>query len=247
MSLDEFVGNEIKEISDFIKSNISIPDIVEQKINYTFDEIKSERIEKDMKNKNIFRKIAMISVLIFLCGNAVSLAVGGANIYTMIYEYFNVSEEEKVNDITIEGIQEDVNYIGIKSSIGYTIQYDENALKLSRENEKDVYRVDIDSIKDKVYFTVEYLEKTYNELKNENGNTEEFEINGQKAFKVIFINNVLYDESQNATWKWDSDVKTLWYIDANEGTYFIEEHYFFEATEGWGARIGQMIDTFKIV
>lgn len=96
---------------------------------------------------------------------------------------------------------------------------------------------------------VEYLEKTYDELKNENknNNIEEFEINGQKAFTVTFIDDVLFDETKNTTWKWDSDVKTLWYIYANEGTYFIEEHYFLEATEGWGVRINQMLDTFKII
>lgn len=236
-----------KEVSNFIKSNVNIPDIVEQEINYAFDKIKNENREKNIKNKNMFRKAAMIVILIFLCGNAVSLAFGGANIYTMIYEYFNVPEEEKVNDIVIEGINEDVNYVGVKSSIGYTIQYDEEAFLLSREDEKDVYRTNIDSIKDKVYFTAQYLEKSYDELKNENSDVEEFEINGQKAFKVIFIDNVLYNETQNTTWNWDSDVKTLWYIDAKEGAYFIEEHYFFEATEGWGARINQMLNTFKIV
>ena len=238
-----------KEISNFIKFNANVPNIVDQKINFAFDKIKSESREKDMKNKNVFGKFAAIIALIFLCGNAVSLAFGGANIYTMIYEYFNVPEEEKVNDIIIEGIEEDVDYVGIKSSIGYTIQYDEEALNLLRENEKDVYRVNIDSIKDKVYFTVEYSEKSYDELKNENKNNsiEEFEINGQKVFKVTFIDDVLFDETQNTTWKWDSDVKTFWYIDANDGTYFIEEHYFFEATEGWGVRLNQMINTFKII
>lgn len=238
-----------KEISNFIKFNTNVPNIVDQKINFAFDKIKSESREKDMKNKNVFGKFAAIIALIFLCGNAVSLAFGGANIYTMIYEYFNVPEEEKVNDIIIEGIEEDVDYVGIKSSIGYTIQYDEEALNLLRENEKDVYRVNIDSIKDKVYFTVEYSEKPYDELKNENKNNsiEEFEINGQKVFKVTFIDDVLFDETQNTTWKWDSDVKIFWYIDANDGTYFIEEHYFFEATEGWGVRLNQMINTFKII
>lgn len=236
-----------KEISNFIKHNVDIPDIVEQKINYAFDGLKSKEKKRYEKIKNIFRKVAEISVFAFLCGNAVSLAFGGVNIYTMIYEYFNISKAEKINHITIEGIEEDVNYVGIKSSIGYTIQYDENALNLLRENEKDVYRVDIDSIKDKVFFTVQYIEKSYEELKAENTNIEEIEINGQRAFKVTFIDDVLYNETQNSTWKWNSDVKTLWYIDAKEGTYFIEEHYFFEATEGWGARINQMLNTFKIV
>ncbi|MBQ8379901.1 MAG: hypothetical protein IJX34_03700 [Clostridia bacterium] len=104
------------------------------------------------------------------------------------------------------------------------------------------------NIKDKVYFTVEYLNKSYEDLRNENKDTniEEIEVNGQKAFIVTYIDNVLFDENNNSTWKWDSDVKTLWSIDANDGTYFIDEHYFFEATEGWEVRLNQMINTLKI-
>ena len=145
-------------------------------------------------------------------------------------------------------MQEEVNYEGTKSSLGYTIQYDEETLNLTRENEKDIYRANNDDIKDKVYFAVEYLNKSYEDLKNENkdSNIEEIEVNGQKAFIVTYIDNVLFDENNNFTWKWDSDVKKLWYIDANDGTYFIEEHYFYEATEGWGIRLNQMINTLKI-
>ena len=164
------------------------------------------------------------------------------------FEYYSVLEEEKVRNIIVEGMQEEVNYEGTKSSLGYTIQYDEETLNLTRENEKDIYRANNDDIKDKVYFAVEYLNKSYEDLKNENkdSNIEEIEVNGQKAFIVTYIDNVLFDENNNFTWKWDSDVKTLWYIDANDGTYFIEEHYFYEATEGWGIRLNQMINTLKI-
>lgn len=164
------------------------------------------------------------------------------------HEKLEIPSGEKVNNIIIEGMQEEVNYEGTKSSLGYTIQYDEEALNLTRENEKDIYRANNDDIKDKVYFTVEYLNKSYDDLKKENkdNNFEEIEVNGQKAFIVTYIDNVLFDENNNSTWKWDSDVKTLWYIEADDGTYFIEEHYFFEATEGWGVRLNQMINTFKI-
>ncbi len=169
--------------------------------------------------------------------------------YVKEFENFSVPNEEKINNIIVEGMTEEVNYKGIKSSLGYTIQYDDESLNLTRENKKDFYRATIDDIKDKVYFTVEHLEKSYDELKNENkdNNIEEVEINGQKAFKVTFIDDVLFDENNNTTWKWDSDVKKFWYIDANNGTYLIEEHYFFEATEGWGVRINQMLNTFKII
>lgn len=155
------------------------------------------------------------------------------------HEEIEITSGEKVNNIIIEGMQEEVNYEGTKSSLGYTIQYDEEALNLTRENEKDIYRATNEDIKDKVYFTVEYLNKSYEDLKNENKDTniEEIEVNGQKAFVVTYIDNVLFDENNNSTWKWDSDVKTLWYIDANDGTYSIEEHYFYEATEGFRSEI----------
>ena len=202
-----------------------------------------------MKGKNLVFKVAGIIIVIFLFGNVISLAFGGTNIYTMIYEHFNVPEEEKVTDIDIEGMKENVDYIGVKSSIGYEIQYDEDALNLSRENEKDFYRASIDEIKDKVYFSIEFLETSYEDFKLENkdNDIEEFYINGQRAFNVNFIDGDFFDETKNTTWDWDSDVKTLWYIDAKEGTYLVEEHYFMEAAEGWGVRLNQMINTFKIV
>ena len=217
-----------------------------------------------MKGKNLIFKVAGIIIVIFLFGNVISLAFGGTNIYTMIYEHFNVPkeekvnytmiyehfnvpEDEKVNYIYIEGMKENVDYIGVKSSIGYEIQYDEEVLNLSRENKKDFYRASIDEIKDKVYFSIEFLETSYEDFKleNKNNDIEEFYINGQRAFNVNFIDGDFFDETKDTTW--DSDVKTLWYIDAKEGTYLIEEHYFMEAAEGWGARLGQMINTFKIV
>ena len=40
-----------KEISNFIKFNANVPNIVDQKINFAFDKIKSESREKDMKNE----------------------------------------------------------------------------------------------------------------------------------------------------------------------------------------------------
>ncbi len=164
------------------------------------------------------------------------------------YENIDIPKEDKIDEIIIEGMTEEVNYKGIKSSLGYTIQYDDESLNFTRENEKDIYRANSDEIKDKVHFTVEYLNKSYDELKIENkeNNIEELVINGQKAFKATFIDDVLFDENNNTTWKWDSDVKTLWYIAANNGTYLIEEHYFFEAAEGWGVRLNQMLNTLKI-
>ena len=171
------------------------------------------------------------------------------NVYKkfLIYEYFDISTDEKITEITIEGMKEDVHYTGIKSPMGYTIQYDKDAFSLTREQDKDVYRSNIEDISDEVYFTVEYLEKSFDEFKKENlnGNLEDIEINACRAFSTTFIDGILASENQDV--KWDSDVKTLWYIDSGKGTYLIEEHYFFEATEGWGVRINQMINTFNVI
>jgi len=241
------MDKEDRDISRYLKSNVETPKIVDEKINFAFDKLKAEKGMKKMNKKITISKIVAIVTALFLSGNAVSFAFGGPNIYTMIYEYFTVPEEEKVTNIMVEGLEEETDYTGLKSSIGYTIQYDTESLNLTREGEKDYYRANIEGFEDKVYFIIEYSEKSYDEYKNENKqyDVEEFEINGQKAFFVEFIDDILLTE--NTDYSWDSDVKTLWYIDAGTGTYCIEEHYFQEATEGWGERFNQMIRTIKIV
>ena len=187
--------------------------------------------------------------MIFTSEDAKDILERANNVYErfLTYKYVEISGDEKITEIAIEGMQEDVDYIGIKSSLGYILQYDKSALTLTREQNKDVYRANIDDIRDKVYFTVEYLEKPFDELKSEilDNDVEENEINGRRAFSITFIDGISVSKNQDV--KWDSDVKNLWYIDAGEGTYLIEEHYFFEAAEGWGVRINQMINTFKIV
>lgn len=171
------------------------------------------------------------------------------NVYErfLIYKYIDISGDEKITEITVEGMKEDVDYTSVKSSMGYMIQYDKDAFTLTRVQDKDVYRSNIEEISDEVYFTVEYLEKTFDELKTENlaNDVEENEINGRRGFSTTFIDGISVSKNQNV--KWDSDVKTFWYIDAGKGTYLIEEHYFFEAAEGWGVRMNQMINTFKVV
>lgn len=163
------------------------------------------------------------------------------------FEYIEIPEDEKITYIMKEGMQEEVNYVGVKSSFGYTIQYDNEELSLVRENSKDFYRANLEDMKEKVYFTIEYLETSYEELKNKNKDKgiQEFEINGQKAFEVNFVDGVLWDENQN--FSWDSDVENLIYVDGIEGTYLISMHYFMEASEGWGVSMRHMINTFKII
>jgi hypothetical protein len=43
---------------------------------------------------------------------------------------------------------------------------------------------------------------------------------------------------------WDSPTADVYFIDANRGCYTIILHYYLEAAEGWGARMGSMVGTF---
>ncbi len=165
------------------------------------------------------------------------------------YEYIKVLEDKKVTEINIEGQNEEISYVGVKSNLGYTIQYDKEAFELFKQGEKDYYENRLDAIKDKVYFTVEYVEKKYDTLKNENKDSKENMINGRKSFCLTYIDNILISEDgtmnlPNITF--DSDVKKLYYIDVTVGVLLIEVQYPYEASEGWGTRISQMINTIEI-
>ncbi len=237
------MGDNEKNICEYVKKNYEISEEVDDKINLTFENLKEKEGCCDMKRVSVIGKIVASLVVLFLGGNIIALACGGNNIYTMIFEFFKPNEEEKIDSVILEGGEEKVDYIGLKSSIGYTIQYDDESLNLVRSGDKDIYMSNIDEIKDKVYFEIYHVDTAYSDLKS--GEIEEFEINGNDTFVTTLIDGKEYNENSN--YNWDSDILETWHIDAGKGTYIIEVHYFMEATEGWGTRISNMIQSFKIV
>ncbi len=194
--------------------------------------------------KNLVWKIVIIVVLVFLVGNGISFALGGMNIYTMIHDLFKAPEEE-IKDIELEGNKENVNMVKVDSPLGYSILYDKDYFKFSGDGQKDYYRATAEGMEDKIYFMIEHGNATYDEMKNEEKfkEAEEFEINGRRAFRLKFLDEKLIDSGEQ---KWDTNVKVLSFIEANKGVFCVEEHYFLEAAEGYGARMDQIKNTFKV-
>ncbi len=243
-----------KKISKIVKENYEVPDSVNQKMKDAFEKIRNQNIDSKAENQdkerkykmkkfNIFYKVAAVLGVLFLGGNAIALAFGGDNIYSMIYRMFEPSEEEKIDHVIVEGEKEEVDYLGVESSLGYTIQYDEKSFTLERIGDKDYYSVNIPEVSKMVYFVVYHLDTAYADLKD--NNIEETTIGDRNAFVVKLIDGKEYDV--NAPYSWDSDVVDTWYIDAGEGTYIVEIHCFMEAVEGWGTRMRQMLNSFKVV
>ena len=188
-------------------------------------------------------KVAAVFVALFLGINAIALAVGSDNIYSMIYRYFVPDEGERINQVSVEGEKEDVEYVGVESSLGYTIQYDDSDYNLERIDDKDYYRVNNPGISETVYFVVYHMDAAYAELKSIEA--EETTIGDRQAFMLESIDGKEYDV--NAEYSWDSEVVDTWYINAGQGTYVVEIHCFMEAFEGWGAKMTQLLSSFKVV
>ncbi len=195
--------------------------------------------------KNLIWKVVIIVILVFLFGNGISFALGGMNIYTMIYDLFKGTPEEPTN-IELEGNKENVNMVKINSQLGYSIQYDKDYFTFSGDNEKDYYRATAEGMEDKIYFMIEHGNATYDDMKNEEKfkEAEEFNINGRRAFRIEFMDGKLMDDGDEQNWY--TQVKALCFIEANKGVFCVEEHYFLEATEGYGVRMEQIINTIKL-
>lgn len=235
------MGDKEKYIHEYIKENYDVPENVNEKIDFAFEKIKKG--ECKMRKASIIGKAIASLVAVFLCGNLIALAFGENNIYKVIFEFFKPNDEEKIENVIIEGEKEAVDYSGVKSSIGYKIQYDDESFNLTRSGDRDMYVLNIDALKDKVYFEIYYIDEKYNDLKPDE--VEELKLNDKNAFVTSLIDGAEYDANKN--YSWDSDVLETWHIDAELGTYIINVHYFMEATEGWGARIDNMISSFEVV
>ena len=192
---------------------------------------------------NVGYKVAAVFVALFLGMNAIALAEGSDNIYSMIYRFFVPDKEERIHAVSVEGDKEDVDYVGVESSLGYSIQYDDAVYHLERIDGKDYYRVNNPEISETVYFVVYHVNTAYAELSNRGG--EEAFLGDRPAFMLETIDGKEYDV--NGEYSGDSEVVDTWYIDAGQGTYVVEIHCFMEALEGWGTEIRQMLNSFKVV
>ena len=165
LEIEEVFGSIMTDEESFV-TIIPMPDFLDNQ-SYYFEDGKLVAYKKDFMgiggsvtyyfkdDKIVFIDETKIEEeMIFTSEDAEDILERANNVYEIFltYKYVEISGDEKITEITIEGMQEDVDYIGIKSSLGYILQYDKSALTLIREENKDVYRTNIDDIRDKVYF-----------------------------------------------------------------------------------------------
>ena len=144
--------------------------------------------------------------------------------------------------IQIEGMDENVNYQRITGSYGYTLPIDIDHFEFKPGEDADNYP---SLANDKVYMTVSYLENT----------------TAADAAASLTADNdmVSADESATTVGEYDAtnihavygsapDSKIIDYylIESNGGVYIISSVYFLEAAEGFGARMYDMTQDFKI-
>lgn len=243
-----------KKIAKMVKENYHMPESIHQKIEDSFEKIRNQthasqtsktsmEVKYHMNKWNIFYRVATFLIVLFLGGNAIALAFGENNIYSMIYRFFEPNEEEKIDHVIVEGEVEQVDYSGVESSLGYVIQYDEEAFRLERIGDKDFYRVKIPEISETVYFVIYHIDTAFADLKEEG--IEETTIGNRQAYMTELIDGNEYNE--NTDYSWNSNVIDTWYIDGDKGTFVVEIHYFMEAAEGWGVRIREMLNSFRMV
>ena len=153
------------------------------------------------------------------------------------FEAVEIPADKKVTYIILEGLEEPVNYVGVKSALGYVIQYDADSFAISKEGSKDLYSA-VDN--EDVYFTIEMLAEG-EEIK---GEKEENIIDKYEVYREIFLNGEKVDTV--ITDKFDDVITNNFYVKTPEKTFKMTTNYTTECLEGFGYRILSMLETFEV-
>ena len=126
--MDNRIDNKIKQE---LKQELQIPEIVKQKMQEAYKKIEeSEDLEIKEENKSKYKLSKVLSLaasfvlIVFLIGNGISYAMGGANIYSWILEKIGISKE-------YEESKTDINQVVEKNGVKVTLMdmaYDTNFL-----------------------------------------------------------------------------------------------------------------------
>ncbi|MBQ6860874.1 MAG: hypothetical protein IJO08_04435 [Clostridia bacterium] len=152
------------------------------------------------------------------------------------FEAVEIPDDEKVTYIILEGLKEPVNYVGVKSALGYVLQYDPDIFAISKDGSKDLY-ASIDN--EDVYFTIEILA----EGEGVKGEREEAIIDGYEVYREMFLNGEKVDTI--IADKFDDVITNNFYVKTPEKTFKLTTNYTMDCLEGFGYRILNMLGTFK--
>lgn len=172
-------------------------------------------------------------------------AESGENLENEDFKFYAAPEDKRIKSIMLEGMEEEVNYEYVESSLGYRFQLDKADFLISREDDKDYYRSK--DLENDLYFTVEFKDINFEEEKEKQKQNiisdDDYTVNQNRAFCVDGES-----PSSNDTLSFDSKFEDIIYVEAPNGVYIIKEHYFMEAIEGWVSRVAQMLGlSFEIV
>ncbi len=172
-------------------------------------------------------------------------AESGENLENEDFKFYVAPEDKRIKSIMLEGMEEEVNYEYVESSLGYRFQLDKADFLISREDDKDYYRSK--DLENDLYFTVEFKDINFEEEKEKQKQNiisdDDYTVNQNRAFCVDGES-----PSSNDTLSFDSKFEDIIYVEAPNGVYIIKEHYFMEAIEGWVSRVAQMLGlSFEIV
>lgn len=172
-------------------------------------------------------------------------AESGENLENEDFKFYAAPDDKRIKSIMLEGMEEEVNYEYVESSLGYRFQLEKADFLISREGDKDYYRSK--DLENDLYFTVEFKDINFEEEKEKQKQNiisdDDYTVNQNRAFCVDGKSS-----SGDGTLSFDSKFEDIIYVEAPNGVYIIEEHYFMEAIEGWVSRVAQMLGlSFEIV
>lgn len=172
-------------------------------------------------------------------------AESGENLENEDFKFYVAPEDKRIKSIMLEGMEEEVNYEYVESSLGYRFQLEKADFLISREDDKDYYKSK--DLENDLYFTVEFKDINFEEEKEKQKQNiisdDDYTVNQNRAFCVDGES-----PSSNDTLSFDSKFEDIIYVEAPNGVYIIKEHYFMEAIEGWVSRVAQMLGlSFEIV
>ncbi|MFT4143485.1 MAG: hypothetical protein QM644_03435 [Mobilitalea sp.] len=156
--------------------------------------------------------------------------------------------------ITIEGMEEEVNYSTYQSDYGYQMDYDVDRFTITSENGIDTFMAENP---DPELYPYVFINVTRSEYKGEKTDLSTGDNNlavFDEYSKQTLSTNAPKDNVKLGDYdaihfqvidgdQWNSLVRHIYLIRFDKTYYVIETNYFLEASEGYGARIKAMLDT----
>jgi hypothetical protein len=156
--------------------------------------------------------------------------------------------------VTLEGMEEEVNYSTYQSDYGYQMDYDVDRFTVTSENGMDTFMAE--NLDPELYPYV-FINVKKSEYKGEKADLSigdhNLSVFDEYSKQTLFTNapkdNVKLGDYDAIHFEvidgdqWNSLVRHIYLIRFDKIYYVIETNYFLEASEGYGVRIKAMLDT----